>query len=129
MNLVRRDAPRGHCCCRRFFSLFGHDAEDLIRHGVDPTVASCWWARIFLLMSAKSLHHFFFGLQRPKVITVDGDPRQCRQRRGHDLRADLRRGRACPALGLPGDSAVFRRFGVVGAALGTVCGGLRWNLP
>ena len=82
------------------------------------------YARILLvgsliLMIGRAIHHFFFGLGRPKVVTVSAI---CGNLTNVLVNYILIFGDlGIPALGLPGVSGV-PRLGLVGAALGTIAG-------
>ena len=99
-----------------FFGLFGHDAE-LVR--LESLYGGILLAGSVLLMSGKSLHHFFFGLQRPKVITVTAIVANIVNILASYVLVFGEAG--LPAMGLPGIPGV-PALGLMGAALGTVCG-------
>jgi MATE family multidrug resistance protein len=99
-----------------FFGLFGHDAE-LVR--LESLYGGILLLGSVLLMSGKSLHHFFFGLQRPKVITVTAIVANIVNVLASYVLVFGEEG--LPSIGLPGIPGV-PALGLMGAALGTVCG-------
>jgi MATE family multidrug resistance protein len=99
-----------------FFALFGHDPE-FVR--LESLYGGVLLVGSVLLMSGKSLHHFFFGLQRPKVITVTAIAANIVNLLANYVLIFGDEG--LPALGLPGVPGV-PPLGLLGAALGTVCG-------
>ena len=99
------------------FDAFGHSAE-LVE--MEASYGGILLIGGIFILSGKSLHHFFFGLHRPKVITVTA------------LIANVVN--VCVTyflvfgedglswLGVPGIPGI-PALGIVGAAIGTVCGG------
>ena len=72
-----------------------------------------------ILMIGRAIHHFFFGLGRPKVVTVSAI---CGNLTNVLVNYALIFGdQGIPALGLPGVPGVAP-LGLVGAALGTIAG-------
>jgi len=71
-------------------------------------------------LSARSMHHFFFGLHRPRLITVAAILGNCVNVIINYILIFGEEG--LPALNLPGIPGT-PAWGLYGAAIGTVCGG------
>ena len=94
--------------------------------GHDPTLVAMEssYARILLvggviLLISKALSNFFFGLQRPKVVTIGAIAGNIANVLGNYVLVYGERG--LPELGLPGIPGV-PALGVAGSAIGTVIG-------
>ncbi len=73
----------------------------------------------FLLLGAKAMHHYFFGLHRPKIVTLSALVGNVVNVLFNYVLIFGEKG--LPSLGLPGVPGV-PAMGVYGAAIGTVCG-------
>ena len=99
------------------FRSFGHGAE-LVQ--MESSYGGILMLGAIFLLTGKSLHHFFFGLHRPKVITVTALVANVVNVGMTYILVFGEDG--LPWLGIPGIPGV-PAMGVTGAAIGTVCGG------
>lgn len=98
------------------FSVIGH-APELVR--LETGYGRVLLVGGLILLLSRGLHHYFFGMHRPRIVTVSA------------IAGNLVNGVAnyvlifgdegCPAWGLPGIPGV-RPLGLYGAAIGTVIG-------
>ncbi len=107
--------------------LFGqmHDAQaieqvdELVR--LESGYATILLVGAVILMTGKGLHHFFFGMHRPKVVTISALIGNAVNIIANYILIFGEEG--LPSLGLPGVPGV-KPMGLFGAAIGTVIGTL-----
>ena len=98
------------------FSWMGHDAE-LVR--LESRYGQILLAGAVIMLVSRGLNHFFFGMHRPRIVTVAAI---CGNLVNVGANYVLIFGdQGLPALGLPGVPGV-RPMGLAGAAVGTVIG-------
>jgi MATE family multidrug resistance protein len=104
-----------------FFHLLGHheleNGDRLLK--MELGYAVILLAGAFLTLASRSMHHFFFGLHRPKIVFVSTIAGNLANVLANYVLIFGEAG--LPALGLPGVPGI-PALGVYGAALGTVIG-------
>ncbi len=98
------------------FGLMGH-REELVR--MEAGYGRILLAGAVLLLASRGLHHYFFGMHRPRVVTVAAIAGNIVNIAANYVLIFGSQG--LPAWGLPGIPGV-PAMGILGAALGTVLG-------
>ncbi len=98
------------------FGLMGH-REELVR--MEAGYGRILLAGGVLLLASRGLHHYFFGMHRPRVVTVSAIAGNIVNIAANYVLIFGDRG--LPAWGLPGVPGIAPK-GIFGAALGTVLG-------
>jgi MATE family multidrug resistance protein len=98
------------------FGAMGHEPELV---ALETTYARILLGAGCITVGAKALSNFFFGLQRPKVVTVAAIAGNIANVLSNY--AFIYGDRGLPELGLPGIPGM-PAFGLAGAAIGTACG-------